>query len=380
MKQLRTAAQVLTRLGTISALVVSSNLAAELLTLEENGATQIMAKIRATMSGETAKAGESVPWEFSYQQDGADKIVYLDSHLPLTVKQDGEPLDISLYRVKVNHDDALLTLSSEEDADAGGSIMMIGYPGATNNQATRFHANFSEHIVLETEVRPEHPRQIGEEGHKIDIELNTPQELLPTENEIGILGTSSANQPLTIFVFKHDDVQETVSSLIHEHFSWWVKHMNDISEEYRKTNHVPLFSELVIDFRTDSTIQSFKYRGEPRERLKELAKEMRRYKKNNGILGSFKRNKFLLMTEKMMDWKTLGIAYQGGEYAMAADDDEQVAAHEIGHMLNGRHDKADVIYNGWWCESILYWQHIFLRASCHYYTDANKDAITDYLK
>ena len=362
------------------ALVLSPTLGAELLTLEGNGATQIMAKIRATMNAKTAIAGEFVPWEFSYQDDGADKIVYLDSPLAVTVKKNGEPLDVSLYRVKVNHTDAVLTISSGEDVEAGESAMMIGYPGATNNQATRFDVSFGERLALEKEVRPEHPRQIGEEGHNIDVELETPQELLPTQNEINAARASSGNQPLTIYVFKHNDVREKVSSLIHEHFGWWVKHMNDINEDYRKTSNITLYSELVIDFRTDSTIQSFNYRGDPGERLKALAKEMRRYQQDNGFLGSYKRNKFLLMTEKMMNWQTLGIAYVGGQYAMAADDDEQVAAHEIGHMLNGRHDKADVVYNGWWCESILYWQHVFLRASCQYYTDQNKEVITNYLK
>ncbi|WP_281648933.1 hypothetical protein [Parendozoicomonas sp. Alg238-R29] len=369
--------RTLARLGMAVALTASTGLSADLLTLEERGTSEIMAKIRATMNAEAAKTGSLIPWEFSYRAGGSDKIVQVLSPIPFTVKMDGERTDISLFNVRVNEAEAILTMTAKDDFESGESQMMIGYSAEKDERGVRYQVSFNGKEAQEKGMSAE---RVGGENQQIDIELETPQEFLPTQQEINTATTSRGNQPVTIFVFKHKDVRESVSSLTHEHFSWWARHMDAISQRHQTNGNGPLYSELVVDFRTDKKIQNFKYKGKPSEKLKELAKEFQRYKWENGIIGSYKRNKFLLLTEKMMNWKTLGIAYVGGQYGMAADDDDQVAAHEIGHMFNGSHDKADVVYNGWWCESILYWQHLFLRASCHRYTEANMNVIIDYLK
>lgn len=375
-KHLKSLAGLLTTLS----LSFSSTLSAELLSLEEHGATQIMAKIRATMSAKAASSGTLIPWEFSYRSEGADKLVQVQAPLPLTIKMNGGDTDISLYKVKVNNTDAVLTMSSREEVEAGESVMLMSYSMQEGERGARYQVNIGESLAQENEILPERPKPAGDQNPSFDIELQTPEELLPKANTINGISASSGRQPLTIYVFKHKDVREKVSKLTHQHFSWWARHMNSINDDYRNEHNLPLFSELVVDFRTDKTIQSFKYKGDSSERLKSLATEFRRYQTEQGLFGDYRFNKFLLMTEKMLNWKTLGVAYIGGQYGIASDDDDQVAAHEIGHMLNGIHDKAKVIYTGWWCESILYWQHLFLRASCHKYTDANKQAITDYLK
>ncbi len=81
----------------------------------------------------------------------------------------------------------------------------------------------------------------------------------------------------------------------------------------------------------------------------------------------------------MKDWDTLGIAYVVGQYGMASDNTDQVAAHEIGHMFSGLHEHADLWFKGWWCETILYAEHFPLRSGCHKYTNKNMDAIAEHL-
>ena len=357
--------------GGVLALLIAVGGNAELLTLERDGATQIMAKIWATMNMESVQQGRAVPWEFSYQAKGEDKIVSILSPLPLKIRREGSDMTLTTYNVQVNNSAAFLTV--DEDS------MKLSYSGLKGENGVHYQASFSENSAEETVGMPEHPPQSYDQGHDIDIEVEPPQEFLPTQAEINTAATVKGNVPIIVYVFKHNDVIENESALVHEHFTWWAKQMEAIKKRHQGKGGASLFSELIVDFVSDPEIQSFEYKGDPKEKIKELANMMRRYKNQHAPGGSYRRTKFLLLTEKMMNWQTLGIAYVGGQYGMAADDDDQVAAHEIGHMFNGRHDKADVIYNGWWCETILYWQHVFLRAGCHRYTDANMDIIADYL-
>ncbi|CAM3716615.1 hypothetical protein [Parendozoicomonas haliclonae] len=355
-------------------LVLGAPLAsAELLSLERDGASEIMARIKATMNAQAAQDGSLVASEFSYQADGVEHIVNVTEPLPSRVLVDGEASGISLYRAQVNAQSAVLVMVWDDDD------MMLSYHGDDEKRSI-YEVAFSGNTAEKRKMEPEHPADHQGEGHAIDAELDVPEEFQPTQAEMSAAAVSGSSQPIRVYVFKHNDVKESIDSLIHEHFAWWVKQMDSINKRHMAQGNNALYSEIVVDFRTDKGIQSFNYKGNSSERLKELAKLMKAYKNSNVLGGSYKRTKFLLMTEKMINYKTLGVAYVGGQYGIAADDDDQVAAHELGHMFNGRHENADIIYNGWWCETILYWQHVPFRSSCHRYTDANKDTITNYLR
>ncbi len=340
---------------------------AEMLSLERDGSIQIVAKVRSVNAQQYATGESIASVQFSYNGTIGPQIASIGERLPLTVKEEGFPVDIALHLGLVDGHPAVMTLDN-------GTIR-ISYSRASGKQGERIHTVLDGNQVSEWEWKNE--TRHTEEPLPIDTELETPFEF--RENEDGFDTSRYSEQPITIFVFKHNDVRENVPKLTQELFSWWVKQMDEVNKRHISKGGGSLFGELVVDYRSDRQIQEFDYQGIPTDRLRALAKEFQRYKRESGIYGSYRRNKFLLLTEKMMDRTTLGIAYVGGQYGMASDDDDQVAAHEIGHMFNGLHEHADIRYNGWWCETILYWQHVPPRTSCHSYTDKNMDVIADYL-
>ena len=357
----------LTKLGMLALaliLTASSTVRADFLRLEQDGMRQIMSQIKARA------AGGQVFSEFSYQSRAGTQVVNVAAPLAARILVDGRPSGIQLYRAKVNENAAVLVLTNE--------TMKLSYGSRRSKKILR-RVVFSERDAETSIGMPEHPTDPRGEGHGIDSEVKLPPEFMPTRKEKSIDALATGNQPITIYVFKHNDVQESIENLILEHFSWWIQQMSNTNKRHISEGNSPLFSEIVVDFRTDAGIQRFDYRGEPERKLKALATRMRTYKSKHLPESSYRRTKFLLLVEHALDKDTMGVAYTGGQYGIAADDDDHVPAHELSHMFGGRHTQAEVVYDGEWCETILYWYHAALRANCHYYTDGNTNVITGYL-
>ena len=55
------------------------------------------------------------------------------------------------------------------------------------------------------------------------------------------------------------------------------------------------------------------------------------------------------------------------------------AGHELGHMFGATHENAQVLFNGWFCETYTYPSRANLRSNCYRYSDLNRKAIGAYL-
>lgn len=55
------------------------------------------------------------------------------------------------------------------------------------------------------------------------------------------------------------------------------------------------------------------------------------------------------------------------------------AGHELGHMFGATHEGAEVLFNGWFCETYTYPYRQALRSNCYRYSDRNRETINAYL-
>lgn len=55
------------------------------------------------------------------------------------------------------------------------------------------------------------------------------------------------------------------------------------------------------------------------------------------------------------------------------------AGHELGHMFGATHENAEVLFNGWFCETYTYPYRQALRSNCYRYSDLNRQTINAYL-
>ncbi len=94
--------------------------------------------------------------------------------------------------------------------------------------------------------------------------------------------------------------------------------------------------------------------------------------------------KFILLTRNaVVPGQLNGVANKhGGQFAIATVDNFRTAAHEVGHLLDARHDAGGIIYNGWWSETLMVEYDFFspLRTNAYRFSDQNRERIKDYLK
>ncbi len=356
-------------------LSLSSGLSAELLTLERDGTAEIIAKIRATMNAETASSGGLIPWEFSYRSEGADRIVQLESPVALGIRENGEDSNLSLYKVKVNSRPAIMVLGDEQMRLSFFS--RDSYSRETQREERRRQVVFQGSRASESMIEPE---ESGEGGPATMDTIEVAPDLSVNSLNPPLATVASATSTaLTLYVFKHNDVRENITELLDEHFTWWADELNTLSRTYQERSGQPLFSELIIDFRTDEVIQNFEYKGDASAKLASVTKEFWRYRQAHQLYGPGTHNKYLLLTESKINWRYYGMAYLAGQYGIASDNTPRAPAHEIGHMLDAHHDTGGTIYYGWWCETNMYGSVEFIFPSCRSYTPESLQKIENHL-
>jgi len=92
------------------------------------------------------------------------------------------------------------------------------------------------------------------------------------------------------------------------------------------------------------------------------------------------KHKFVLLTANPPMPGTAGVAFEGGNEAIASVSGRtRIVAHEIGHMLGATHENAET--RGWWgCETNMLAGSLRWRNDCLEYSEANRRAMRSYMR
>jgi hypothetical protein len=179
---------------------------------------------------------------------------------------------------------------------------------------------------------------------------------------------------LLLTVFIHEDLTDYAMRDLREHFDWMVTEIEEISGRQMTLVFVPSSDT--------PEISGFNYKdSDTSQVLYEWYKEVELYKKSSPLHYDDNLHKFLLLTRHNINGSTAGVAAPTGHYAIASIN-HRAPAHEVGHMFDARHDDYEVLYNGWWNETIMAPGTGFspLRGDADRFSDKNRENIRDYLE
>jgi len=156
------------------------------------------------------------------------------------------------------------------------------------------------------------------------------------------------------------------------HFSWFADEIQNISGRKISIN---MFTPSEAKALSDFDYKNGSYSDSVDAWVKKLVNHF-----GPGQLGHTKFNKYLLLTRDNINTKIAGSARQGGFAAIASIRREGTAAHEAGHMFGATHEDGEVLYNGWWSETIMNGDEFSpLRSDAKRFSDKNRENIRNYL-
>lgn len=188
--------------------------------------------------------------------------------------------------------------------------------------------------------------------------------------------TDQAKKPIMLIVFIHDDLDGyDEGKLYDDHFAWLKTELEDISGR-----------SVLIIFISKSTapeMTSYHYKNESvynsgqgwKTMVKALTSKVEETRPYDPDL-----NKFLLLTRHPINSSIAGAAIEKGQSGIASIFYYMAPAHEVGHMFGATHDDADVIYDGWWHDTIMKadWATTF-RGNAYRFSDRNRENVRHYL-
>lgn len=177
---------------------------------------------------------------------------------------------------------------------------------------------------------------------------------------------------LRFYFVKHDDLIDHAATSLHARYvAWWLADMagNVLPAEPLRANyleHLPWITSIAYgDSRSldifERTLKALDdFYGFDMERT---------YK-----------NKYVLLTARPPMPGTTGVAFEGGNEAIASIvGRSRIVAHEVGHMLGATHRQAET--RGWWgCETNMLAISSGRRDDCLEYTAANQRAMRSYMR
>lgn len=175
----------------------------------------------------------------------------------------------------------------------------------------------------------------------------------------------SAKRPLFLYIFVHDDIALKDRAALHkDYFEWMQKDLESFTGRRVSLQFIE----------NKAPMTSFRYQSEnDTQTLTDWAALVEKYQRTNN-LPQHGTAKYLLLTRNNLNEYTLGIS--STSVAIASTQTYTAPAHEIGHMLGGTHEAAEVLYrNGWWCETNIVAVRYPTRANCYIYSDKNKQQI-----
>lgn len=183
-------------------------------------------------------------------------------------------------------------------------------------------------------------------------------------------------EPLALLVFIHQDLAEySKEELYQKHFSWLAEEFENISGRkmlillIRPSEAQELSNHPYQDEDASKSLEAFrvkvdKYRSTPPQQK-----------------HSTQLHKFLLLTRYPINADLLGIAQCPGYVGFACTTEPSTPAHEVGHMFSAVHEDGEVLYNGWWSETVMRETDVFseLRHDANRFSDKNRENIRKYL-
>ena len=177
-------------------------------------------------------------------------------------------------------------------------------------------------------------------------------------------------RPIFIHAFIHDDITQPQSEIFTQHFLPMIKELESVTGRRVSVQFV----------RNRPSYTDFAYRDDDNQRVYQNWLRRAIHYRNEQNLPDTPTSRFILLTKQGLNEKTAGLAFSGGQVAIASLKSKLFVGHEIGHTLTASHDNSDVFYrDGWWCESYMAPKANSLYSNCNTYTDANREKIRAFL-
>lgn len=186
----------------------------------------------------------------------------------------------------------------------------------------------------------------------------------------------SSKRPLLLMVFIHNDLKDCDQQKIYDdYFSWLKTELENISgRNVAIISSTDFYSPEMhnYSYKNENATDSLNGWSEMVNNLMSKVANTRPYDPNL--------SKFLLLTRHPINSRTGGIADQPGRAAIASIVSYQIPAHEVGHMLDASHEDSEIVYNGWWHDTIMSRDDgSDFRGNTYTFSEKNREYIRNYL-
>lgn len=268
----------------------------------------------------------------------------------------------AMYRVTWRGEQAVLTRYGRHfdiSMSQSGSVKVIGFSG---------EADGSHHL----ETGDAHGLAQPVTGQVLPRMMAMPR-YAAGKTAIVKMPRGTARPTLIFWMFLHDDTLGVTREHIHARYvAWWLADMKRILPLRRLS---AIYSQQVAGL----TDIPYGHASSLRDWTAAVDGYARREKLPH-VRGEFE-YKFMLLTHDEVAPGVSGLAWLGGEQAMASLMGRYtIVAHEYGHTLTARHEDAEVRWSsGWPCETNLKSAVSLLRANCYRYSAANERRMRSYM-